>query len=284
MTIHEHDRFQEHQQLPSVRPGYLERYRQDDQTEQERRRQRRLTFCRINFQHESERRFRDGRLGYPDVNAARTRYGHLSQLIDAEVADGATRHGRLPWVVRQIPRLVAAIDCVVLFTFCAVIFNVALSDPLQSPVLTLAALLLAVLASGVAYTWLALTGDRIKTFRGELGEVLWRVVGATTWLMIAVSLVVVVALAVLMYSRVMGEVLAAGDAVQAGMATPLGLVFAVISAVANLSVVAVHALDGSPQSDQQRQVGRLLRRHQQALHRRRLALLRNGDERYPLDV
>jgi hypothetical protein len=268
------------EQLEPVRPSYLDQYQQDGRTERERRRQRRLTFCRITMQHESERRFRDGRLGYPDVEAARARYEQLSRVIDAEVGGGATRHGRLPWVVRQIPRLVAVIDCVVLFTFCSVIFNVALSDPLQNPVLALAALLLAVLAGGVAYTWLSLTGDRIKTFRGELGEVLWRVVGATSWLMIAVSLVVVAALAVLMYSRVVNEVTVAGDAVQAGAATPLGLVFAVISAVANLSVIAVHALDGSPQADQHRHIGRLLRRHQQAVHRRRLALLRNGDERY----
>jgi hypothetical protein len=187
-------------------------------------------------------------------------------------------------MIRQIPRLVALIDCVVLFTFCAVIFNVALSEPLQDPILTLAALLLAVLASGVAYAWLALTGDRIKSFRGELGEVLWWVIGGNTWLMIAVAMVVVGALSVLMYSRVAAEVMAAGDAVQVGMATPLGLVFAVISAVANLSVVAVHALDGSPQADLRRHTGRLLLRHQKAVYRRRRALLRHGDRQHPAEA
>lgn len=270
MSIHEHD----HDQLRAVRFSWLDHYRQESRDRDDHRLERRLTVRRIVLQHVEERRLRDSRSGYPDAHAARIRYDHLERVISADVQGGSTRHSRLPWLVRQIPRLVAVIDCVVLFTFCGEIFNVLLNDPLRTPIPSLAAALLAVLASGVAYTWLALTGDRLKVFRGELGEVLWRVVGATTWFMIAGSVVLVTALAVLMYSRVFDEIQTAGDAVAAGTAAPLGVVFAVISAVANLSVVAVHALDGSPEADERRFVGRLLRRHQKSVNHNRLAVIR----------
>jgi hypothetical protein len=270
MTLHEHDQWESHQS------SFLERRQLRGRFEDNQRLERRLAVSRLNLQHRVECRLRDGRLGYPDSQTAQARYEHLDRMISAEIAAGATRHDRLPWLVRQIPKLVAMIDCVVLFTFAAVIFNVALDRPLQNPVAALAALLLAFLASGAAYTWLAITGDRIKTFRGELGEVLWRIVGATTWLMIAVSGILVTALALLMYSRIVDAVVSAGDAIEAGTATPLGIVFAVISAVTNLSVVAVHALDGSPQADQQRHIGRLLRRHQKVVHRHRLTVVRKA--------
>jgi hypothetical protein len=274
MTVHEHD------QIESRRPSYLDQYRQEGQGRDDRRQGRRLAVCQLKFQHVVEHRLRDSRFGYPNVDAARDRHAHLARAIDSDLEGGATRHDRLPWLVRQIPRLVAVIDCVVLFTFCGVIFNVDLGHPLLTPVPLMAAALLAVLASGVAYTWLALTGDRLKTFRDELGEILWPVVGATTWSMVAGSAVLVGALGVLMYSRVVDEVRAAGDIALAGTAVPLGLVFAVISAVANLSVVAIHALDGSAHADQHRHAGRLLRRHEKAVHRHRLALVRMAGRLY----
>lgn len=268
MTIHEQE------QRQTLSASCLDRHQAESQNRSDERLEHRLTVRRVKLQHALERRFWDARLGYPDVHAARARYGHLHRVIDADVEAGATRHGRLSWLVRQIPRLVAVIDCVVLYTFCGFIFNVPLDDPLQDPLPALAAALLSVLASGVSYTWLSVTGDRLKTYRGELGEVLWRLVGATTWFMVAASVVLVTVLAMLMYARVSGEVRNAADVAMTGTARPLGVIFAVISAIANLSVVAVHALDGSPQADEQRHVGRLLRRHEKAVHRHRLAVVK----------
>ena len=242
----------------------------------ERRLRLRLAVQQLQLQQVVQGRLDDVPLCYPDPRAARSRYDHLARVVDRDVGNGATVHERLGWTVRQVPRVVAAIDGVVLFTFCAVVLNVDLSRPLATGVPTLAAVLLAVLASGVAYAWLALTGERIRIFRGELGEVRWRLVGSSTWVMVAGAGLVVLALAVLMYTRVTGEVALAGGLVAPGSVTSVGLVFAALSAVGNLSVVAVHALDGSPQTQQGRRVGRLLRRHEREVHRHRLAVVRTA--------
>jgi hypothetical protein len=180
----------------------------------------------------------------------------------------------LPWLTRQIPGLVALIDGAVLFTFCAVIFNVDLAHPQREPARTLAAIMLAVLASGVAYTWLALNGRRLKTFRSTLGEVCWHLVGATTWILVGLSLVLVGALSILMFDRVATALRDTGDPALAAAAVTLGTVFAVINAIANLCVIAVHAHDGSDAGDELRDLGRALRSYQKTVHRHRRAVLR----------
>jgi hypothetical protein len=267
------------QQLEVLRGSQLDRMRREVDARRDVRLRRHLAVLHVEEQFLERRRLRDGRFGHPDPQAVRVRYALLERHILAEISEGATRHRRLPWLIRQIPRLVAVIDFAVLFTFCAVIFNVALAAVLSTPFGSLAALLLAVLASGVAYTWLAVTGEALKTFRGELGEILWASVGLTTWLMCAVSLVLITALSVLMYSRVVSEVISAGDdQISSATALPLGVVFAVISAVANLAVVAVHALDGSVVADEHRHAGRLLRRHERETYRHRRALVRRTGE------
>lgn len=280
---------------PEVREGVrdspgqrsaLERLAEDRLRRSGELRATRLTVIQLRIRHLSEARFRADRLSYPAPKAALAAYQHLDELIGEDVRGGVTRHRRLSWAVRLIPRLVAVIDGVVLFTFSAVIFNVPLEAPLAEPVRTLAAVLLAVLASGVAYTWLAVTGDRLKHYRGDLGQVRWRLVCATSWVMVGVSLVLVTALSLLMYNRILVEVIGVGDEAQAATARPLALAFAVLSAIANLSVVAVHAFDGSPESDVLRDLGRLLRRQQRAIHRQQreaMAVLGTDDPHVLLD-
>ena len=227
----------------------------------------RLRFAALELrgQQLGELRFRSGPLGSPDLATATVMYEELQQTISADVAAGVTKHRPLSWWVRQVPKVVAVIDGVVLYTFTAEILNVPVEEPLASPVLALAAAFLAVLASGASYIWLALTGSRMRNFRDDLGDVLWRLLGRSTWLMIAVSLVLVGALSLLMYERIAADVAYSGQ--DAGLSGPLAFAFALVSAVANLSVVAVHALDGSMQSDLHRELGRLLRRRQRKVQR-----------------
>src|SRR3954452_15430062 len=104
-------------------------------------------------------------------------------------------------------------------------------------------------------------------------------VSATTWLMITFSVILVLALSLLMYDRVLAEVLDVGDEVQTSTAGSLALAFAVLSAIANLAVVAVHTFDGSPESELHRDLGRLLRRRQRAVHRRQRAAMTVLDHR-----
>ena len=248
--------------------------------DRERRRAMSLAVIRLRVQQLAEARFGHDGLGSPDPCSASRRYQELETTITDDEAAGVVRHRRLNWLKRQVPKVVAVIDGIVLYTFCAVVLDVPVDDPLSQPVTALAAAFLAVLASGASYVWLALTGTRLRTFRDDLGEVRWRVLGATTWLLVAVALVLVGALGLLMYRRVYSDVLDLADAGQGDAAMAMALAFGVISAVANLAVVAVHALDGSMEADLRREMGRLLRERQREVHaeqRRALALLGDLD-------
>jgi len=252
----------------------------DSRTAQhERRRLIDLAVIRLRVQQLSQARFRHGGLGSPDPDGVARRHAELERAIAHDEAGGVARHQRLDWPKRQVPKLVAVIDVVVLYTFCAVVLDVPVDDPLSQPVSALAAAFLAVLASGASYVWLALTGARLRTFRDDLGEVRWRLVGATAWLMVVVALVLVGALGLLMYERVLTDVLDLADQGQGDVAVPLAAAFGVLSGVANLAVVAVHALDGSLEADLRREMGALLRERQREIHleqRQAIALLEDS--------
>jgi hypothetical protein len=208
-------------------------------------------------------RVRDAHFGHPTVAELTELHSGLGAGIRRQILRGAPVHRRLPWVVRQVPWIVAILDCVVLLSFCGDVFNVYLLSPGEAPLAALAAVMLAVLGSGVGYTWLAMTGLRLKAFRTELGEIAWSAIGALTLLMLAVSGVLLGALALLMYERVTTEVLAQVDGSTGSAASMLGAIFAVLSLVANLSVIAVHALDGSWAMGELERAGRLLHRYEQ---------------------
>ena len=213
------------------------------------------------------RRLADAHFGHPLADDLVRLHAALSHAIGADVMTGATVHRRVPWLVRQVPAVVALLDGVVLLSFCADIFNAKLLDPGSTPIESLASLLLAVLGSGIAFTWLAITGLRLRVFRTSLGEVAWAAVGALTWIMVGVGGVLIGTLGVLMYTRVTTEVLAAVETASASGAQLLGLLFAVLSVIANLTVVAVHALDGSAVAADHRHAGQVLRRHERRLNR-----------------
>jgi len=234
----------------------------------QRRRQRRADRAQHRFDRIG-RRLRDAHFGHPLVEDLTTLHAGLSQAIGADIIGGATVHRRLPWAVRQVPWVVALLDGVVLLSFCADIFNAALLDPASTPIESLVSLLLAVLGSGIAFTWLAVTGLRLRVFRTALGEVAWAAVGGLTWIMISLGGVLVATLALLMFTRVSTEVMSAVQNVSESSAQLLGLVFAVLSAIANLAVVAVHALDGSAVAADHRHAGRVLRRHERRTNRLR---------------
>jgi hypothetical protein len=212
---------------------------------------------------EVDRRLRDRTLGYPRPETVTARHERLSAVLTQEVTAGATVHRRLPRAARMLPPVIALMDGVVLFSFCAEVFNVDDAHPVGVPVL--AAVMLALLGSGVAYVWLAITGLRIRSYRSGLGEVAWAAMGALTRVLLAIALIVTAALAVLMYVRVTAEVADSGLA--PSTAVVVGTVFALLSAVANLAVVAVHALDGSDLAAELRHTGRLLRRRERRVSR-----------------
>jgi hypothetical protein len=216
-------------------------------------------------------RLASSHLGYPTPAQLVRLHGAFTEKIHREMAQGATVHQQLPRLLRGIPAVVALLDFVVLYSFCANIFNVPLAHPLtpKAPI----AVMLALLASGVAYAWLSMTGRALRGYRTLMGEIDWASTGHTTRAMLTVSIVVTAALAVLMFTRVAAEAATSGN-VDTTLALVLGVVFAVLAGAANLAVIAVHALDGSEDAVQLRRTGRLLRRWERitAKARRRVAV------------
>jgi hypothetical protein len=207
-------------------------------------------------------------LGYPTPAQLACLHDAFTVKVHREMTQGAKVHQRLPRILRAIPPVVALLDFLVLYSFCADVFNVERAHPMSGK--GLIAVMLAALASGVAYAWLAMTGSALRGYRTAMGEVDWRTTGWTTRALLVIGLVVTAALAVLMYTRVAAEAHAAG--INNTLALLLGVVFAVLSAAASLAVIAVHALDGSEDVAQLRRTGRLLRRRERITARARRAM------------
>ena len=160
------------------------------------------------LQHRVQARLASSQLGHPTPTQLVCLHETLTDRIHRQVGQGATVHQRLPRLLRAIPPVVALLDLVVLFSFCADIFDVPLDHPwtARAPM----ALMLALLASGVAYAWFSLTGRALRGYRTPMGEVEWGTTGPTTRVMLTVSLIVTSALSLLMYTRVLSEAIASG--------------------------------------------------------------------------
>jgi hypothetical protein len=216
---------------------------------------------------------RDPALGWRAFGTIDGEAEALDSLIVTETAAGSLRHRRLPWLLRRVPAAVAVADLVVLCSYTAEVFDVDPEHPASLP--GLIALVFAVLACGTSYAWLSLTGHRLRSFRDRRGEICWSVLGATTWVTLALTVVLLAVLGALMAVRVHEEILLFDPT--SASATPVAAVFAVLGVVANCSVVAVHALDGSDQTHRLAELRRLARRREARLagHDRRLGRLRH---------
>lgn len=213
---------------------------------------------------EVDRRLPDRARGCPRPETVTAHHERLSAVITEQVTAGATVHRRLPWAARYLPPVVALMNGIVLFSFCADVVDVGHARPV--PVAILVAAVLALLGSGIAYAWLAVAGLRVRSYRNALGEVEWAATRSLTRGMMAIAGVVILALAVLMNARVGAELTGSGLTPAAAGLT--GAVFAVLSAVANLTVMIVPALDGSDAAADLRHTGRLLNRRERRVTRR----------------
>lgn len=211
-------------------------------------------------------------IGPNRIDSIRELHSATANKIRDDLLRGVVVHRRLPRLVRALPLCVLALDLAVLYTFCADLFNVPGFELSRNG---LAAIGLAVLGSAVAYAWLAMTGMRLRDVRSELGDIQWRATGSATRVQLAVGMVLIAALAALMYQRVLEQALLAGaEYVSADQVLVLACVFAVLSAGANLTVIAVHALDGSHDVVVLDDTGRRLAKHQRTLRRQRHRMLR----------
>jgi hypothetical protein len=165
--------------------------------------------------------------------------------IDLETACGSRKHCRLPRWMRSIPRYVLGFDLVLLLYFFAGITNVDWASPLS---LALAfAVALAAMITLLSYGFLSFTGYRLRGHKNPAGTIHREDLDGITRIAFIVAAVVTAVLAVLMFLRIRAEVLDALGGQAQTTAVVIAVAVAVVNAVANLLVVAIHALDGSDQ-------------------------------------
>ena len=165
--------------------------------------------------------------------------------IEQDASQGSRKHHRLARWMRWIPKAVLAFDFCLLLYFFAGITNVNWASPLSVNLAFATAL--SAMVTVLSYGFLAFTGHRMRSHKNHAGTVHLDELDGLTKAAFGTALAVIAVLAALMFIRMHTEVgYALG--VQAGVtALAIPLAVAVVSAVANYLVVAIHALDGSDQ-------------------------------------
>ena len=163
--------------------------------------------------------------------------------IEDETARGSRKHHRLPRWIGRIPVLVLVVNFCLLLYFFAGITDVDWQSPLSANLVF--AVLLAGMVTVLSYGFLAFAGHRLRGYKDDSGAVAFTELDGLTQAAAWASVLGVAVLATLMFIRMRGEVLDALGRQAWATALILALALAVISALANFLVVAVHALDGS---------------------------------------
>jgi hypothetical protein len=185
--------------------------------------------------------------------------------IDDETANGSRKHRRLPPWMRWIPKFVLAFDFCLLLYFFAGITDVDWSSPMS--VALAFATVLAAMVTVLSYGFLAFTGVRLRGHKNHAGTIHREDVDGFTRGAVGIAVVVIAVIASLMFLRMRTEVMyALGPSAQI-TALVIAVAVAVVSAVANFLVIAVHALDGSDQTARLDKLsaavrGRLAKAHQ----------------------
>lgn len=187
--------------------------------------------------------------------------------IDRETAARSRKHHRLPRWVRSIPKYVLGFDFGLLLYFFAGITNVNWASPL-SLALVFAAVL-AAMVTLLSYGFLSFTGHRLRSHKNHAGTIHREDLDGITGASFIVAIVVTAVLAVLMFVRIKTEVLYALGAQAQTTALLIAVAVAVVNAVANLLVVAIHALDGSDQTARLDKLSAAIRRPLAKAHRLR---------------
>jgi hypothetical protein len=171
----------------------------------------------------------------------------LREQIAGEIGDGSRKHQRLPAVLRQAPALVFTADALLLLYFFSGITNVDWARPFSAA--GLFALLLAGMVTGISFAFFLFTGDRLRQYKDHDGTIPLRGLDTPTNIAMGLAAGAEVILAALMFLRMRTEVSQTLGPHSGSTASILGLTLALVSVLANTLVIAVHALDGSPEAD-----------------------------------
>ena len=163
--------------------------------------------------------------------------------IEDETARGSRKHQRLPRWIGRIPILVLLVDFCLLLYFFSGITDVNWASPLGASLVF--AVLLAAMVTVLSYGFLAFAGHRLRGYKDHSGAVAFSDLDGLTRAACWASAAGIAMLAALMFIRMRAEVLYALGPNGWTTALVIALALAVVSALANFLVVAIHALDGS---------------------------------------
>jgi len=166
--------------------------------------------------------------------------------IETDRANGSRKHQRLPRWLGRIPQLVLVIDFCLLVYFFAGITDVDWASPLSADLVF--AVLLAVMVTMLAYGFLSFAGHRLRSHKDHSGAIPLADLDGITGASAIAAIIAIVVLSGLMFTRMRTEVLYALGPDAWATALLIAVTLAVVSALANFLVMAVHALDGSDQA------------------------------------
>jgi hypothetical protein len=182
----------------------------------------------------------------------------LAARVDCERSQNSRKHNRLPRWFRHLPRVVLVFDFLLLLYFLSGITDVNWGDP-GSPQLAFAVGLAAMITL-VSYGCFAFAGDRLRAHKDHSGRFPLGSLDWLTRLIVITCAVGIVVLGLLMFSRMWSEVLVALGNGATTTAISVAAAVTAVSILANLMVIAVHALDGSEETDRLAAFGAAVRR------------------------
>ncbi len=196
--------------------------------------------------------------GHRTVEQTQADRNALAARVNAEREQNSRKHKRLPRWFRQLPRAVLAFDFLLLLYFLSGITDVNWGNP-ESPQLAFAVALAAMITL-VSYGCFAFAGDRLRAHKDHSGRIPLRSLDWLTVVIVIACTVGILVLGLLMFSRMWSEVLLAlGNAAKA-TATSVATAVTMVSVLANVMVISVHAQDGSEETDQLGAFGAAVRR------------------------
>jgi hypothetical protein len=185
--------------------------------------------------------------GVRTVSATADDQDSLREQLAEEIANGSQRHRRLPAALRQVPTLVLSADVLLLLYFFSGITNVDWARPFSAALLF--AVLLASMVTGISFAFFRFTGDQLRRYKDDTGTIPLRGLDTTTNIAMGLATGALMILATLMFLRMRTEVSQTLGPHSGTTADILGLTLALVSVLANTLIIAVHALDGSPEAD-----------------------------------
>lgn len=181
----------------------------------------------------------------PADEVARDEQAQRAQ-IEEDRASGSRKHQRLPRRIGRIPRVVLVADSLLLVYFFAGITDVDWASPLSADLAF--AVILAAMVTVLTYGFLGFAGHRLRSYKDHSGAIPFADLDGLTKSSAAAAIVAIGILSALMFTRMRTEVLYALGPGSGTTALLIAMTLAVVSALANFLVIAVHALDGSDQA------------------------------------